>query len=60
MNTQYTLFASFKKATRPAALLVTALSTISLAEPQPVPVRKVQGTSHAFLVLRAESGAVLG
>ena len=29
-------------------------------QPQPIPVHKIQGTSHAFLVLRAESGAVLG
>ncbi len=29
-------------------------------QPQPVPVNKIQGTSHAFLLLRTESGAVLG
>ena len=29
-------------------------------QPQPVLVRHAQGTSHAFLVIRAESGAVLG
>ncbi len=29
-------------------------------QPLPIPVRHVQGASHAFLVLRAESGAVLG
>lgn len=35
--------------------------TLSAAEqPQPVPVHHLQGSSHAFLVLRAESGAVLG
>ena len=36
------------------------LPIVSLAQPESIPVHKVQGTSHAFLVLRAESGAVLG
>ena len=44
-------------------LLVAAITLPGSAlaqQPQPVPVRRVQGTSHAFLVLRAESGVVLG
>lgn len=45
---------------------IVIVSTVTLPpwsvaqQPQPVPVRKIQGTSHAFLLLRAESGAVLG
>jgi hypothetical protein len=43
------------------AALTFALCAACLAQqPQPVPVRKIQGTSHAFLVIRAESSAVLG
>lgn len=29
-------------------------------QPTPVPARRIQGASHAFLVIRAESGAILG
>ena len=45
-----------------AAVIGSSLLSISSAAqaPQAVPVRHVQGTSHAFLVLRTESGAVLG
>lgn len=42
------------------AVSAAILPAVAVAQPQPVPVRKIQGTSHAFLVLRAESGAVLG
>lgn len=34
--------------------------TAAAQELQRVAVRHIQGTSHAFLVIRAESGAVLG
>ena len=45
-----------------AVLVSAALSpTISIGQqPQAVPVHHVQGTSHAFLVLRSEAGEVLG
>ena len=33
---------------------------LAVEEPRPVPVHHAQGTSHAFLVLRAESGSLLG
>jgi hypothetical protein len=46
---------------RAAVFSATMIPAVAVAQqPQPVPVRKVQGTSHAFLVLRAESGVVLG
>ena len=39
----------------------TLITSLARAQPsQAVPVVHVQGTSHAFLVLRAESGKVLG
>ena len=46
----------------PSVLVSTALfpATCAGQQSQPVPVHHVQGTSHAFLVLRAESGAILG
>ncbi len=46
------------------AVLVCAILLIptgSIAQqPEPVPVHHLQGTSHAFLVLRAENSAILG
>ena len=42
------------------ASLLSAASVAAAQQHQPVPVHHTQGTSHAFLVLRAESGAVLG
>jgi len=61
LNTRNALLTSLRKALlRAVAVTATTFSAVSLAQPQPVPVHKKQGTSHAFLVLRAESGAVLG
>ncbi len=46
----------------PAVLACAALLPAgSIAQqPQPVPVHHVQGTTHAFLVLRAENSTILG
>ncbi len=61
MNLRHAIHASSLAALSPALLLSLALGPICLAQqPQAVPVHHKQGTSHAFLVLRAESGAVLG
>lgn len=40
--------------------LLSVATSVAAAQHQPVPVHHTQGTSHAFLVLRSESGAVLG
>lgn len=37
-----------------------SIGSVAVAQHQPVPVHHTQGTSHAFLVLRSETGAVLG
>jgi hypothetical protein len=62
MNLRRTVATSLLRVLVPFTIAVAALfPTVSVAQqPQPVPVHHVQGTSHAFLVLRAESGAVLG
>jgi len=62
LNTRNALLISFRKVLFRALVISAAtLPAVCIAQqPQPVPVRKIQGTSHAFLVLRAESGAVLG
>ena len=41
-------------------LSLTPCAVVSAEQPRVMPVHHVQGTSHAFLVLRAESGLVLG
>lgn len=38
----------------------SSLAAFGAQQPQPVAVKHAQGTSHAFLVLRAESGADIG
>lgn len=62
MNVQRALQCLLSEVVSPAVLVsVFILGTVSVAQqPQPVPVHHMQGTSHAFLVLRGESGAVLG
>ena len=61
MNIRYALHVSHVAVLFPALLSPFCLCTVSIAQqPQAVPVRHIQGTSHAFLVLRAESGAVIG
>lgn len=61
MNTRNALLVFFRKVLfEVVAVSAAILPAVSLAQPQPVPVHKIQGTSPAFLVLRAESGALLG
>lgn len=61
MNKQKSILVALRKVVLKAvAVSVAIFPVVSLAQPQPVPVHKVQGTSHAFLVLRSESGDVLG
>ena len=62
MNVRHTLHVFPAKVfPRAVLVLIATLQAMCVAEPpQPVPVHHIQGTSHAFLVLRAESGAVLG
>lgn len=61
MNLRHMPNASLASISSAVLLAYLLLSRLSLAQgPERVPVRHIQGTSHAFLVLRAESGAVLG
>lgn len=61
MNLRPAIHASSLAVLSSALLFSLALRPICLAQQsQAVPVHQKQGTSHAFLVLRAESGAVLG
>ncbi len=61
MNVRRTLHASLAIFCPGVFVCAALLPACSIAQqPQPVPVHHVQGTTHAFLVLRAESGAVLG
>jgi len=61
MNVRHVFHASLAILS-PAVLVFTALLPAgSIAQqPQPIPVHHVQGTTHAFLILRAESGTTLG
>jgi hypothetical protein len=60
MNLRHTLRLSLPKALF-RAVVVSAATAVSFAQqPQAVPVHKVQGTGHAFMLIRAENGAVLG
>lgn len=61
MNARIRFRAVSRKVLLRAMLLsAPALLPVSLARSQAIAVRKMQGTSHAFVLIRAESGAVLG
>lgn len=61
MNIRNVLHASPVAASLSAMLFPLAFCGVSAAQqPQAVPVHHVQGTSHAFMVVRGESGSLLG
>ncbi len=61
MNVRFGLHTSTSAGMFFAILFPLATSSGSLAQqPAPMVVRHMQGTSHAFLTLRSESGAVIG
>lgn len=61
MNIRFALHASTFAGMVSAMLFPLAVPGITLAQqPQSMVVRHPQGTSHAFLTLRSESGAVIG
>ncbi len=61
MNFRRTRRASFPSAFIPAMLFTHVVCTALIAQDSRArPVRHIQGAGHAFLVLRAESGSVLG
>ena len=61
MNIRRAIHASHIAIFSSAIFFAVVQRTFCVAQqPQGVPVHHIQGASHAFLVLRAESGAVLG
>jgi hypothetical protein len=61
MNIRHSHHTSHVATLFPVMLFLLGFCVVSVAQqPQEVPVHHIQGTGHAFLVLRAESGAVLG
>jgi hypothetical protein len=61
MNIRNALYASRVAVSFPTLLFSLIHCSVSVAQqPQAVPVHHIQGTSHAFMVIRAESGTVLG